>query len=62
MQFDENNILNSDKNHRHKNFYFFKILFVYCFTAQVLKVCRTPGPTTCSRTKMLQLVKVCLKS
>ena len=34
----------------------------YCFTAQVLKVCRTPGPTACSRTKMLQLPKVCLKS
>ena len=36
-------------------------LFIYCFTAQVLKVCRTPGPTACSRTNMLQLAKVCLK-
>jgi len=23
--------------------------FIYCFTAQVLKVCRTPGPIACSR-------------
>ena len=23
----------------------FIYLFTYCFTAQVLKVCRTPGPT-----------------
>jgi len=30
--------------------------------SQVLKVCRTPGPTACSRTKMLQLTKVCMKS
>ena len=37
-------------------------LFIYCFAAQVLKVCRTPGSTACSRTKMLQLPKVCLKS
>jgi len=32
-------------------------LFIYCFTAQVH---RTPGPTACSRIKMLD--KVCLKS
>jgi len=32
------------------------------FIAQVLKVCRTHGPIACSRTKMLQLAKVCLKS
>ena len=37
-------------------------LFVYCFTAQVLKVCRTPGPTACSETKMIHLDKVHLKS
>ena len=24
------------------------IVFIYCFTAQVLKVCRTPGSTACS--------------
>ena len=35
-------------------FYFF--LFIYCFTAQVLKVCRTPGPTACSETKMVLFV------
>ena len=29
-------------------------LFIYCFTAQVLEVYRTPGPTACSRTQMLQ--------
>jgi len=40
----------------------FVYLFIYCFTAQVLKVCRTPGPTTCSKTKMLHLDKACLKS
>jgi len=34
-------------------------LFIYRFTAQVLKVCRTPGPTACSR---LRLAKVCLKN
>ena len=28
-------------------------LSIYSFTAQVLKVCRTPGPTACSQTKML---------
>ena len=32
--------------------------FICCFTVQVLKVCRTPGPTTCSKTKMLHLDKV----
>ena len=32
---------------------FLFILFIYCFTAQVLKVCRTPGPTACSKTKMV---------
>ena len=37
----------------------FPRLFIYCFTAQVLKVCRTPGPIPCSATKML---KLCLKS
>ena len=37
-------------------------LYDYCFTAQVLKVCRTPGPTACSKTKMVHLDKVCLKS
>ena len=36
--------------------------FIDFFTAQVLKVSRTPGPTACSKTKMLQLGKVCLKS
>ena len=30
-------------------------IFIYCFTAQVLKVCRTPGPTACSKTKMVRL-------
>jgi len=25
---------------------------IYCFTAQVLKVSRTPGPTVCSKTKV----------
>jgi len=35
------------------------ILFLFiAFTAQVLKVCRTPGPTACSRKKMLHLDKV----
>jgi len=28
-------------------------LFIYCFAARVLKVCRTPSPTACSKTKML---------
>jgi len=37
-------------------------LYNYCFTAPVLKICRTPGPTACSRTKMVQLDKVCLKN
>ena len=34
------------------------ILFFICyyFTVQVLKVCRTPGPSACSKTKMLQLL------
>ena len=32
--------------------------FIYCFTAQVLKVCRTPGPTAYSRTIMLHLTAV----
>ena len=49
----------SDMARRILSFLFF---FIYCFTAQVLKVCRTPGPTDCSRTKMVQLSKVCLKS
>ena len=40
-------------------FYFY--LFI-CFTAQVLKVCTAPGPTACSKTKMVHLDKVCLKS
>ena len=31
------------------------IFFISCFTAQVLKVCRTPGPTACSKTKILHL-------
>ena len=31
-----------------------------CFTAQVLKVCRTPDPIACSKTKMLHLDKVYL--
>ena len=26
-------------------------LFIYCFTAQVMKIYRTPGPTACSKTK-----------
>ena len=39
--------------------FFYYYLFIYCFTAQVLKVCRTPGPTACSRAKMVQLNKVC---
>ena len=25
-----------------------EFLFIYFFTAQVLKVCRTPGPTACT--------------
>ena len=33
-------------------------LFIECFTAQVLKVCRTSGTTACSKTKMLHLDKV----
>ena len=41
------------------NGYSIFILFIYyCFTAQVLKVCRTPGPTACSKTKMVRLDKV----
>jgi len=28
-------------------------LFIYCFVAQVLKVCGAPGPTSCSKTKTL---------
>jgi len=39
---------------------YFNLFCIYCFTAQVLKVCRTPGPTACSKIKMLH--KVCLKS
>jgi len=38
----------------------FIYVFIYCFTAQVLKVCRTPGPTAYSKTKMVHLDKVCL--
>ena len=34
-------------------------LFICCYTVEVLKVCRTPGPTACSKTNMLHL---CLKS
>ena len=33
-----------------------KYLFIYCFTAQALKVCKTPGPTACSKTKTLHKV------
>jgi len=40
----------------------FFLKFIYCFTAQVLKVRRTPHPTAYPKTKMLQLDKVCLKS
>ena len=29
------------------------LFITYHFTAQVLKVCRTPGPTDCSKTKLL---------
>ena len=29
------------------------LIFIYCFTAQVLKVCGTPGPIACSKTKTL---------
>ena len=36
-------------------------LFVYCFTAEVLKVCKTPGSTACTKTKMLDNFKVWLK-
>ena len=36
---------------------FLFIYFYYGFTAQVLKVCKTPGPTACL--KLLQ--KLCLK-
>ena len=35
---------------------------MYCFSAQVLKICRTPGFTAYSKTKMLQLPKVWVKS
>ena len=35
------------------------LILIYCFTAQVPKVCRTFGPTARSKTKMLH--KVCLK-
>jgi len=35
-------------------------LLIYCFTGQVLKVGRTPGPTACSKTKKLH--NMCLKS
>jgi len=41
--------------------FFLFYLFIYLlmlYTAQVLKVCRTPGPTACLK----MLSKVCLKS
>ena len=41
---------------------FLLLIKFYCLTAHVLKVCRTPGPTACSKIKMLRLDKVCLKS
>ena len=44
------------QNCTHIIFYF--IFFIYCFTAQVLKVCT--GPTACSKTKMVCLDKVTL--
>ena len=37
----------------------FIYIFIYCFTAQVLQVCRSPGPTACSKTKILHLDKIC---
>ena len=37
-------------------------LFIALHAAQVMKVCRTPGPTACSMTKILHLDKVCSKS
>jgi len=33
--------------------------FIYCHITQVLKICRSPDPTACSKTK---IDKVCLKS
>jgi len=30
-------------------------IFIDYFTAQVLKVCKTPGPTACSRTKLTKV-------
>jgi len=37
-------------------------LFIYqCFTAQMLKVCRTPGPTTCLRCYIRWCLKRLLK-
>jgi len=39
------------------NFELFIYLFYWCFTSQVLKVHRTPGPTAC----LTLLNKVCLK-
>jgi len=43
--------------------FLFIYYFIYCFTAQMLKVCKTPGPTARSRIiEMVQLAKVCLKS
>jgi len=34
------------------------LYYLFCFTAQVLKVCRTPGPTACTKIKMLHLDRV----
>jgi len=51
----EKHIINLGFSRRSLPLVYFICLLLYS------KVCRTPGPTACSRTKMVQLDKVCLK-